>query len=191
MYFNFSNTPLFPLSQNTIYYQSFPLFLCTNTIISPYITPVISPIIIANTHNQSATIPIAFSLHSTHSVVPIITLDPSHNQKLHQATTAAAAKQLKVIPIKNNMFLIFSSLLAQGKPYPTTFFAISFYILVYYSNCKNPSFPLSQNSILDIQQALKPGNMEKLALFAPKSLYFAIPSFPLSQNSSLSYYCIL
>ena len=107
MYFNFSNTPLFPLSQNAIYYQSFPLFLCTNPIISHYITPVISPIIIANTHNQSATIPIAFSLHSNHSVVPIITLDPSHNQKLHQATIVAAAKQLKVIPIKNNKFLIF------------------------------------------------------------------------------------
>ena len=113
MYFNFSNTPLFPLSQNAInkreqqnaiYYQSFPLFLYNN---SPYITPVISPIIIANTHNQSATIHIAFSLHSNHSVVPIITLNLSHNQKLHQATTAAAAKQLKVIPIKNNKFLIF------------------------------------------------------------------------------------
>ena len=75
--------------------------------IQPYITPAISPIIITNTHNQSAIIPIAFPLHSTNSVVPIITLDLSYYKKLHQAITNAAAKQLKVIPIKNNMFLIF------------------------------------------------------------------------------------
>ena len=73
----------------------------------PYITPVLPPIITANTHNQSAIIPIAFSLQYSNSVVPIITLDPSHYKKLHQAIIVAAAKQLKVIPIKNNKFLIF------------------------------------------------------------------------------------